>query len=192
MTISFREVKLSDAEIILRWRTCPRVTKFMNTDIENNVENQKSWLKNCYTKNNYYHWIIESDNKPIGLVYIKNYDPSKKNLGWGFYVGEEDHVGIGGFIPPYLYNFCFKSLGVNHIHSEAFSDNSNVLKLNSIHGYIFTPENNRVLNKNGKDILLISMKLNKEDFIKSKFSRAKANFPMVHWVGKPNNLKKHN
>ena len=65
MAISFREVKLSDAEIILRWRTCPRVTKFMNTDIENNVENQKSWLKNCYTKNNYYHWIIESDNKPI-------------------------------------------------------------------------------------------------------------------------------
>ena len=185
MTISFREVKLNDAQMILRWRTCRRVTKFMNTDIENNVENQKRWLKNCYTKYNYYHWIIESDNKPIGLVYINNYDHSEKILGWGFYVGEEDYMGIGGFVPPYLYNFCFKSLGVNQIYSEAFSDNSDVLKLHNMHGYIFTPENNRIINKNGKNILLISMKLNKETFIKSKFSRAKANFPVKLWIGKP-------
>ena len=185
MKISFREVKLSDAQMILSWRTSPRITKFMNTDIENNFENQKRWLENCYTKSDYYHWIIETDNKPIGLIYIINYKPTEKNLSWGFYIGEENYKGIGGFIPPYLYNFCFKSLGVNQICVEIFSENINVLKLHSEHGYFLTPENNRVINKNGKDILLISMKLNKEDFIKSKFSRAKANFPTKHWVGKP-------
>ena len=188
MTILFREVELDDALMILRWRTCPHVTKFMKTDIEYNIEDQKRWLRNCYTKSHYYHWIIESDNFPVGLVKINDYDPLKKNLGWGFYIGEKDYNEIGVFIPPYLYNYCFKSLCVSQIYSEVFSDNTSVVKLLRIHGYFFTPANDRVITKNGKDILLISMKLKKDDFLKSKFSRFSANFPTKHWVGKPKQI----
>jgi len=187
--ISFREVKLDDAQMILRWRTCPRVTRFMNTDIEYDIEAQKRWLSNCYTKRHYYHWIIESDNNPIGLINILNYDLLEKNLGWGFYVGEENYKGIGGFVPPFLYNFCFKSLGVKQICAEVFFNNVSMVKLCLMHGYFFTPAGDRVITKNGKDILLISMKLEKDDFLKSKFYRFSADFPTERWTGRPDHFE---
>ena len=110
--ISFGEVSIDDAERILKWRTSSRVTKFMNTDVEFNLDNQRQWLRSCYEKEHYYHWIIKVEGKPAGLLNICDYDPVNKTSSWGFYIGEDDSVGYGAFIPPMLYNFLFGEVGV--------------------------------------------------------------------------------
>ena len=56
--ITFREIKIEDAKILLNWRRKKRISEFQFTDINNSLVNQKKWIKNSYNNNNYYHWMI--------------------------------------------------------------------------------------------------------------------------------------
>lgn len=185
MQISFREVFPEDAQMILDWRTSRRVTNFMNTDMEYDIEAQMRWLKACGTKPHYYHWIIECDKKSAGLASISDYDPAKKTTSWGFYIGNDEFKGAGGLVPPFLYNYCFRTLGVERIEAEVFFNNVGVIKLHQMHGYFFTPAGDRVIEKNGKEILLISMKLERATFLDSRFARYQVSFPTLNWIAAP-------
>ena len=85
--INFREVNVDDADMILRWRMSNRVTKFMNTDVVYDLETQNNWLLSSYKKSHYYHWVIENDGKPIGLINLADYSASNATTSWGFYIG---------------------------------------------------------------------------------------------------------
>lgn len=183
--ISFREVNIDDADIILRWRTSNSVTKFMNTDIEYDLEAQKNWLLSSYKKQNYYHWIIENDDKPVGLINLADYSLTDATASWGFYIGEENLNGLGAFIPPYFYNFLFGKLSIERINVEVFYNNTNVIGLHLLHGYKFTPDMDRVIIKNKKDILLVSMTLDKTNWNFKRFSKSVAIFPILNWQAKP-------
>lgn len=187
--ISFREINIDDADLILKWRMSARVTKFMSTDISNNLELQKEWLTGSYNKPDYYHWIIEINNNPVGTIYISDYSEKDSTTSWGFYIGEEDAVGLGAFIPPHFYNFLFKELEINTINAEVFYNNTNAIGLHLLHGYKFQPQNDKVISKNNKDVLLISMRLSKEDWNFKRFAKNLANFPTHHWNARPDSLK---
>ena len=183
--IKFRELELSDAIKVLNWRTSKRVTNFMDTDIEYNLKKQNIWLRSSFSRYNYYHWIIQFESIDIGLINFVNWDIRAKTTSWGFYIGEEKGLGIGGFVPPYFYNFCFDILNVDVVCAEIFYKNTNLIQLHLKQGYQFDPSNNFVIQKNGEDILMISMKLLKEKFKTSKFSSFKQNFPIKKWTANP-------
>lgn len=183
--ISFREVNVDDAGMILSWRMSSRVTKFMNTDVIHDLETQRNWLLSSYKKSHYYHWIIESDGKPIGLINISDYSFSDATTSWGFYIGDENSVGLGAFIPPYFYNFLFGELSVKRINVEIFYNNVNVIGLHLLHGYKFVPDRDRVFSKNNKEILLIAMTLDKEHWNFKRFSKNSAKFPTDQWQSRP-------
>jgi RimJ/RimL family protein N-acetyltransferase len=188
--ISFHEVTVDDAERILKWRMSHRVTKFMNTDVEFNINNQRQWLKSCYGKEFYYHWIIKIDGKPSGLINVCDYDPVNKTSSWGFYIGEDDSIGYGAFIAPMLYNFLFDQLEVENIQVEAFYNNLSVIRLHQLHGYKFSPGKNRIVVKNGLEILLVAMNLSSADWAANKrFKKQIADFPTKKWEAKPIQLK---
>jgi len=42
---SFNKIKDNNLEMILKWRTRKDITKYMNTDIEYNIENQRKWFE---------------------------------------------------------------------------------------------------------------------------------------------------
>jgi UDP-4-amino-4,6-dideoxy-N-acetyl-beta-L-altrosamine N-acetyltransferase len=191
--ISFGEVSIDDAERILKWRTSSRVTKFMNTDVEFNLDNQRQWLRSCYEKEHYYHWIIKVEGKPAGLLNICDYDPVNKTSSWGFYIGEDDSVGYGAFIPPMLYNFLFGEVGVEKIEVEVFYNNLSVIGLHQLHGYRFSPNKDRVILKNGRQVLLIAMTLSSLDWANNKrFRNQISEFPTSLWLAKPNSLRDFN
>lgn len=187
--ISFEEVALDDAKSILEWRTSSRITKFMTSDIEYNLEKQRQWIQSCYEKEDYYHWIIKIEGKPAGLINIYDYDPVGKNSSWGFYIGEDNLIGYGAFIPPKLYNFCFAQLGFKYIKAEVFYENINVIKLHQLHGYKFSPIKDRIIVKNGKEILLIGMTLSALDWNNNiKYKNQVACFPTKRWLLRPVHL----
>lgn len=184
--ITFREVNISDAEKILKWRTSRKVTTFMNTDIENDLNAQEQWIKESYNKSHYYHWIIQYKNHPIGLINISDYSIKTNSTSWGFYIGDDNFNGLGAFIPPHLYNFLFHNLNVNTINAEVFYNNTSVIGLHLLHNYSFNPERDHVIVKNKKQILLVGMTLHKKDWLSSKLSRNNYHFPTEHWMAKPN------
>ena len=108
--LKFREVELDDAELILKWRTKKRVTRFMNRDIDYDLNAQRGWLESCYSKPSYYHWIVTFTDVPIGLIYLSAFDRKEATAAWGLYIGEDDYLSIGGIIPLHFYKLCFKHL----------------------------------------------------------------------------------
>jgi UDP-4-amino-4,6-dideoxy-N-acetyl-beta-L-altrosamine N-acetyltransferase len=188
--ITFHEVEVDDAERILRWRMSQRVTKFMNTDVEFNLDNQRQWLESSYGKKHYYHWIIKIEGRPVGLINVCDYDPVNKTSSWGFYIGDDDSVGYGAFIPPMLYNFLFYQLKVENIEVEVFYNNLSVIGLHQLHGYKFLPSKDRVIDKNGREILLVAMNLSSADWVSNKrFKKQVADFPTSMWEAKPIHLR---
>ena len=183
--LSFREISLQDAEMILLWRMSNRVTKFMTTDVVYNLDAQSKWLSSSLNKEHYYLWVINVDDLPVGLIYLEDYSSVDNTTSWGFYIGAEGLDACGAFIPPYFYNFLFYSLSVNRIDVEVFYNNINVIGLHLLHGYKFTPDKDRVITKNGKDILLVAMTLEKSNWNFKRYGKNIAIFPSSKWKSKP-------
>ena len=179
--LSFCEIEVNHAKLILDWRKSPRVSKFMCTEVRHGVQEQKKWIINSRKKTDFYHWLILYLKKPIGYLSLSKYNTFEKTASWGFYIGEEDNVRLGGLIPPYFYNFCFNSLDIHRIDAEMLYLNTTVIGLHLLHGYRFTPSYNRIITKNDKEMLLVTMSLYKEIFNRSRFTRCKSNFPTDFW-----------
>ena len=97
---TFREIETEDAQMILDWRTSPRVAKYLKTEVDHGVEDQKQWIISCRERASFYHWLIVYQEQPIGYISISEYNPVTKTTSWGFYIGEEEHSGLGGLVPP--------------------------------------------------------------------------------------------
>lgn len=185
MALSFRELTEDDAELVGRWRSSDRVSKFLNTDVEFDLERQKAWIRNSYLKSDYYHWILLSNGNPIGHVQICQIDLTNNSAQWGFFIGEESALGLGAFVPPLMYSYCFNDLNLDFLEAEVLHINTKVIALHQIHGYRFAPEQDKVIIKNNKELLSVGMKLERDSFIGSKFDRVKTEFPTELWVGCP-------
>lgn len=184
--INFREIKISDAETILNWRTSERVTKFMNTDIKYDLTQQVKWLHKSFYIPTFYHWIIQYGGKDVGLLNFIDWQQDKKTTSWGFYIGEEEALGIGGLVAPYFYNFAFEFLRVNKILAEVFYNNIDLINLHLKQGYSFNIKKSHIIKKNGQEIVVLGMLLEKNVFKQSKFSRLKTEFPINLWKANPN------
>jgi UDP-4-amino-4,6-dideoxy-N-acetyl-beta-L-altrosamine N-acetyltransferase len=178
---TFREIQEADAKMILCWRTSPRVSKYMKTQVANDLKEQEQWIRTSRYQTNFYHWLIIFQGQPIGYLSLSDYCPISRTTSWGFYIGEEEHKGLGGLVPPFFYNFCFTELGIKQINAEMLYFNTSVIELHRLHGYDFTPKRDRVIINNGKKILLVSMSLQKAHFEAGKFTRFKATFPTSFW-----------
>ena len=184
--ITFREISPQDANLLLIWRQSKRVTNFMRSNIEHGMDEQIKWIQSCYTKADYYHWIIQYQRVDVGFLNFSNWDKQQKSVEWGFYIGEEDALGIGSIIPPYFYNFAFDVLNVERIYADVLENNHMVAKLHFSQGYIEDRSRNSVFIKNGRSTGSIGLVLTKETFKKSKFARLKQEFPLLNWESSPN------
>ena len=106
--IHFIKLREEHLEQVLEWRTQEDVTKFMNTDIEKDMDKQRAWFRRISNSKNDAYWVIEIKEKPIGVISLNNIDFVNKRTSWGFYIGEEKYRLYGGIIPPYFYNYIFK------------------------------------------------------------------------------------
>jgi UDP-4-amino-4,6-dideoxy-N-acetyl-beta-L-altrosamine N-acetyltransferase len=135
--INFRKIHESDLRMILRWRTEPRVTRYMSTDIDSNFEKQVNWynkvVKTCKPIE---HWIISHNNNPIGLINLENYESRLQQTSWSFYIGESKHQILGGLIPAYFYNYMFFTRDplIERINGHIFRENTRVLEMHKLYG----------------------------------------------------------
>jgi UDP-4-amino-4,6-dideoxy-N-acetyl-beta-L-altrosamine N-acetyltransferase len=179
--INFRRVTEDDLEMILRWRTKPEVTCFMDTDIDFDLEKQLRWFEDVVSKKiPPEHWIILQDDRPIGLLYLADYDYQLHQTSWGFYIGEMGSWLVGGVVPIYFYNYMFfqRDLSLKKIVGHVFNLNSKVLELHRFHGCLEVGLLKDHITKYGKtyDITLVEMSRNGWLAQQDRFSKFKANF----------------
>ena len=179
--IKFREIRINDAERILNWRTKERITRYMGSDINVSVKEQKEWIDDCYNKDDYYHWMVTTNNIDIGTICIKNINLENNSTSWGFYIGDDNYLGYGGFIPPHFYNWVFNNLNLNEIKAYVFEDLKNVIGLHKTHGYEYINKENKLIIKNNRQIKVIAMTLKKEYWNFKRYKNFSSPFPITKW-----------
>ncbi len=138
--LRFTPPALDDAALILSWRTSPRVAAFMNTVVDHDLTAQRDWLARSATRSDYVHWLIRAGDAKIGLLNVSDLDRARGETSWGFYIGDDAHLGLGGLVPPYLYNHLFFELKLRRVLAEVQAANEPVLGLHRLHGYRVTGE----------------------------------------------------
>lgn len=114
---------------ILDWRTSDWVTRYMYTDIEYSIDNQRKWLKHIRQDQNGYYWVISYHDTLIGFISITDIDWTHKRAYWNFYIGDPNYAMLAGFLGAYLYNYAFDELGLEKLMGEVMAENGAVQKL---------------------------------------------------------------
>lgn len=169
-----RFIKLREAHLeqVLSWRTQEDVTKFMNTDIVKDMDNQREWFRRVSNSLTDKYWVIVIKGNLVGVISLNSIDYINKRTSWGYYIGEEKYRLYGGIIPAYFYNYIFGKYGFNKITAEVMEGNSNVIKLNLFHGYRMVGVYKEHILKNGSYSDLNLMELLKKDWTKQiKFQK---------------------
>lgn len=180
--ITFREIDALDTIMLYKWRRSHRVSVMMSGDPPTDLATHCQWLDGCYRHQHYYHWVIEINGFPAGLINICDYDPVNRLTFWGYYIGDDKYLGYGALIPPYLYNFLFTEMAIDKIEAEVFERNAMVIGMHKYHGYQEVPFFDKDLN-NGH---LKYMFLDKDDWLAQKqYARFRAEFPMTRWLYAP-------
>lgn len=182
--VSFREVDPEiDAGKILSWRRQPHVSIFMSTDVEDDVEAQLQWLESCFERTDYYHWIFSIGGKEAGLINISGFETGAGTTSWGYYIGERSLLGLGAVVPPFLYNWLFRAIGLNKIEVEVLANNQQVLNMHEYHGYCRRPDKDGVIFKGPEAIELRALELTRASWLSQDgMARFSAPFPTARWV----------
>jgi UDP-4-amino-4,6-dideoxy-N-acetyl-beta-L-altrosamine N-acetyltransferase len=180
MAIRFREPTPADAEMILSWRSKPRVTDYLNTDVDADPAGQRAWLERCRERPDYYHWIVEIGGAPAGLVSIDRLDLDADQASWGFYIGEDQFLNMGGLIPPHLYNWVFFRVGLQRLWAEVLAFNHDVIALHRQHGYALDRLVQGAVQKRGRQFDLQYMQLHRQSWVRQhRYHRFRADFPIA-------------
>lgn len=133
--LAFRQLTEADLEMVMTWRVSPDVTRFMVSDPEYNIDNQRRWFQKISGDKTCKYWIIQMDQTPIGVINLVDIDETHRRCSIGYYIGEAKHRSIGFMIPPYIYNYVFNVLKMHKIFGEVLAGNDNLLKMHKIHGW---------------------------------------------------------
>ncbi|MEK4513069.1 UDP-4-amino-4,6-dideoxy-N-acetyl-beta-L-altrosamine N-acetyltransferase [Paenibacillus anaericanus] len=132
--IKFVKLRQYHLEQVMRWRTHPNVTRYMFTDIEENMDHQLSWYTKISNDNSQKHWLISYNDRLIGVVSLNDIQWEHSRCSWGLYIGEFDVKLIGGLIAPHMYQYVFETLKLKKITAEVLGKNEKARKTHLMHG----------------------------------------------------------
>ena len=119
---------------ILDWRTRDDITRYMYTDIEYSLENQRKWLTTIQADQKGYYWLMEYKGDLVGFISITDIDWRHKRGAWNFYIGNMKYAMLAGFLGAYMYNYAFTKLGLQKLIGEVMDINVGVQKLHAKQG----------------------------------------------------------
>jgi UDP-4-amino-4,6-dideoxy-N-acetyl-beta-L-altrosamine N-acetyltransferase len=124
-------IKKEDLELIMRWRMSPEVTKYMYTDPHLTLEIQLQWFNNIENNPECKYWIIELDEKKIGLVSLNDIDWMNSRCTWGHYIADPSYrgKGIGKLVEYNIYDYVLLELELNRLTVEVLAFNEHAIKL---------------------------------------------------------------
>lgn len=166
MSITLRDIREDDLEMIMCWRMDPDITRYMNTDPQLTLANQKKWLKFLKNNNCVMYWIVEIDEIPVGLINLAGIDWEKKESSWGYYIAKKNFrsLNLAISLEMSLYDYVFDVLKFEVLHNEVFSLNAGVIKLHLACGSHITEEIKGAIEKAGVVYDITHMSITKDEW----------------------------
>ncbi|NRF70258.1 UDP-4-amino-4,6-dideoxy-N-acetyl-beta-L-altrosamine N-acetyltransferase [Aquincola sp. S2] len=179
MSYRLRLVREADLEMVMRWRMLPEVTKYMYTDPQLTIEQQRAWYERMATSERDRVWIIESIDEAgaaqsIGLLSLSEIDWTNRRCAWAYYLGETSARGIGlaKSLELTIYAYVFDTLGLNKLWCEVFSFNDRVVALHEKFGSKVEGVARQHIFKNGEwfDVVRMGILKSEWDSLRDKWT----------------------
>ncbi len=135
MPFTFRRPTIDDAEMLLEWRTDPAITRFMLTDIDKDIERQRRWLNACEERDDYEHFIMLREGRPVGHVSYSEISRTSRHCVPGTYVvlaPEERH--LAAYTNSFILDYCFHRLNMNKAIFTIMAGNDHFIKAKRLMG----------------------------------------------------------
>lgn len=168
--IILKPLSASDLELVRNWRNSSDVSKYMYTDTYITEENQKKWFNKVKDDPTSKYWIIEYQEKPLGLASISEINRNLSSCFWAFYLGDTSvrGVGIGSKVEFNVIEYVFNELNLNKLRCEVFSFNEKVIAMHEKFGFVKEAFFREHCIKNGEKIDVVGLGLIKSDWEKCK------------------------
>ena len=168
--VKLKRLQLNDIELVRYWRNQSDIANYMEYRTYITPQSQINWFKKINNPYNYY-FIIEYENKKVGLINSKDYNPNKGFAEGGIFIWDKNY--IDSFVAIYstlcLLNFVFFELKADTVSMiRILSTNQKAINYNKMIGYKLLPNQDNELNQ------LYELQI--EDYIShgSKFNKAAA------------------
>jgi RimJ/RimL family protein N-acetyltransferase len=137
MTVHLRSVEELDAEVTFKMRLDPEKSRFIHR-IKGTVEDQRNYIRRQREIPGDYIFLVEDlEGNPIGMKGVYKYDPEKKTVETGRFIGFGSQVQNIEAL-KLSFDFAFKELGVNEIIMSALENNTVMLGIQKRFGVEFT------------------------------------------------------
>jgi UDP-4-amino-4,6-dideoxy-N-acetyl-beta-L-altrosamine N-acetyltransferase len=177
--VDFKRLEKSHLEMVLKWRTDPEVSRYMASDIENDLDKQGQWYQKTLGDTSCGYWVIYCRNVPVGLIGVVDINREHRFCSWTYYIGDaEFRSEIGGYVPPFFYNYIFNELKLNKIITDVMAENQNVIKLHRFYGHRDIGLFHEHYYKNGRyhDVFVLELLAKDWKKLSNKFERFVSNF----------------
>ena len=165
--VTLKSITADDIELVRYWRNQSDIVNFMEYKNYITPTNQLKWFASVNNKFNYY-FIIEFENRKIGLINVKNYDSVAGFGEGGIFIWDKDYIGsfAAVFSSLCLLNFMLVKVNVcTKSRIRILRNNERAIHYNKLLGYKLLPGQESGINPlyelDVKDYLIMSEKLNK-------------------------------
>lgn len=142
--ITLIRLKEEHLEIVRKWRNDQELNRFMDYRDYITSEMQKNWFQTINNINNSYY-IIEYQDKYIGLINEKNIDFGNRTAEAGLLIGERECLNTPA---PLLASLALLEVGFNILNGEkcfikVHKNNRNAIEYNRSMGFVLLSENEK-------------------------------------------------
>lgn len=138
MSCRLRLLREDDLERVMLWRMRPEITRFMYTDPQLTIEDQRRWFQSVSRSERDRVWIIEllDGERAVGLLSLSDIDHAQRRCAWAYYIGDEQvrGAGLAKSLELNVYAHVFETLGMNKLWCEVLSFNDRVVALHEKFG----------------------------------------------------------
>ena len=127
-TIKMRAMEESDAEITFQMRNNPEKSRYLNAPPKSVEEQRKYIAKQRNMVDDYYFIIEDLDGNPIGMKAISDYNPEKKTVESGRFMGFGTQIqNIEALVMGF--DFAFDILKVDKVFMTVIEHNTSMHSL---------------------------------------------------------------
>lgn len=140
MTLLFSDLADVSGEVrsLLRvWRNDPFISKSMISCDFITEEQHSMWVDSVLKGQSSKVSVVFCDDKPIGMVSIRDIDFVQGYGEWGLYIGERDYIGrgLGSSMVQHIIDWGFSDLGLRRLYTSVLSTNERALAMYIRHGF---------------------------------------------------------
>ena len=147
--VILRQLTHDKIEMVRQWRNDPKIRQYMEFREEITSEMQERWFQRISTSGRDFYFIIEVDEREIGLINIRDIDYNQKQGEPGIFIWDDDFLNSDFSFRSSLclLDYVFDTLDLDKTISHVLKDNKRAIDFTLFWGYELSPGQDTINNQ---------------------------------------------